>query len=86
MPAKELEELEKVPIRFYKKDLDWVRSAYPNFGYNRLVRNMLRRFRLAAERQETPNVRPGSDADLEALGLLDGESSADSSSRGGGDD
>ena len=94
MPVKELEELEKIPIRFYKSDLEWVRQEYPNYGYNRLVRNLLRRFRTAAERRGgKPNEqRDGSprinltDDDLEALGLSDGESSEDSPGGRGSND
>jgi hypothetical protein len=49
MPAREHEPLEKIPARYYKSDLDWARQFYRQVGYNKILRLLLRRHKLAVE-------------------------------------
>lgn len=63
----ESEPLEKVPVRLYQDDLDWLRRQFRVNGYNRIVRLVVRRFRRTVERRQkgrTPNDRA---AELEQL-------------------
>ena len=50
MALREEEALEKVPTRYFKSDLDWARRYYKKIGYNKVLRLLLRKHRVAVEK------------------------------------
>lgn len=53
MPRKSEEELERVIVRLFKEDAEWLRSFYGALGYNLPVRLLVRKHRTAVERRSS---------------------------------
>lgn len=63
---------EKVTIRLYTGDKDWLSAMFPNIGYNKVIRELVHKFRRGVEEksnhQQTANIPEGNvEIDIGAL-------------------